>query len=315
MYCIGISHENLLLLKLFAAWRREKGIQNSIDKMEPEILADTLENFYKEARNAKGEPCSNNTLLSIRHGLDRFLTGAPRSKSFSIVHDRQFKRANEALKAHLEQLSNEGIVSSLARRRVPIAEADIKRLFLQEQLGLHTPDSLIQTTFFYFIIFSGKCAREHISFVSADDFRFEKTSNGQGECLVFNASCQADETSIPGCFRVSSWPGNPCCPVVCFKKYLSKRNRECPGFWQNPRDFRANEFDSDDPVWFRPAAIGKNRLKGLVAEMSKKARLSTLYTSQNIIFTSLEAVKTAAIEYGALQGVCTYAMTRQEVSG
>ena len=97
------------------------------------------------------------------------------------------------------------------------------------------------------------------------------------------------------------------------KKYVSKRNGECPGFWQNLRNFRTNEFDSDDPVWFRTTAIGKNRLKGGVTEMNKKAKLSTLYTYQKIIrFTSLEGVKTTVNEYGTFQGVCTYAMTRQE---
>ena len=89
-------------------------MQNSFDTMEPEILASTLENFYKEARNAKGEPYSNNTVLSLRHGLEKFLTDAPRSKSFSIIHERLFERANGSLKANLKQISNEGVVSSLA---------------------------------------------------------------------------------------------------------------------------------------------------------------------------------------------------------
>ena len=89
-------------------------MQNSFDTMEPEILAGTLENFYKEARNAKREPYSNNTLLSLRHGLEKFLTDAPRSKSLSNIYERLFERANGSFKAHLEQISNEGVVSSLA---------------------------------------------------------------------------------------------------------------------------------------------------------------------------------------------------------
>ena len=77
--------------------------------MEPAKLSAMLKHFYLEAKNVEGKPYSRNTMKAIRSGLDRFLSGSPQRKPFSIIRDRECKPANEALDASLKDLARQGL--------------------------------------------------------------------------------------------------------------------------------------------------------------------------------------------------------------
>ena len=80
--------------------------------MEPAELSTILKRFYVEARNVEGKPYSRNTMKAIRSGLDRFFFGSPQRKPFSIIRDKVFKPANEALDAFLKDFTRQGLISS-----------------------------------------------------------------------------------------------------------------------------------------------------------------------------------------------------------
>jgi len=65
-----------------------------LESMEPAELSAMLKHFYVEAKNVERKPYSRNTMKAIRSGLDRFLSGSPQRKPFSIIRDREFKPAN-----------------------------------------------------------------------------------------------------------------------------------------------------------------------------------------------------------------------------
>ena len=65
-----------------------------------------------EAKNVEGKPYSRNTMKAICYGLDKFLSGSPQRKPFSIIRDREFKPANEALNASLKDLVQQGLIQS-----------------------------------------------------------------------------------------------------------------------------------------------------------------------------------------------------------
>ena len=89
--------------------------------MEPAELSAMLKRFYVEARNVEGKPYSRNTMKAIRSGLDRFLSGSPQRKPFSIIRDREFKPANEALDASLKDLVRHWLISATKHKR-PISK-------------------------------------------------------------------------------------------------------------------------------------------------------------------------------------------------
>ena len=112
--------------------------------MEPEELVTLLKRFYVEARNVEGKPYSRNTAKAIRSELDRFLSGSPQRKPFSIIRDKMFKAANEALDASLKDLARYGLISSINHKR-PISKEDLEALYAAKQLGLETPESLVDS--------------------------------------------------------------------------------------------------------------------------------------------------------------------------
>ena len=96
--------------------------------MEPAELSAVLKRFYVEARNVEWNPYSRNTMKAIRSWLDRFLSGSPQRKPFSIIRDKAFKPANEALDASLKDLARQGLVSSTKHKR-PFSNEDLAALY------------------------------------------------------------------------------------------------------------------------------------------------------------------------------------------
>ena len=73
------------------------------------------------------------------------------------------------------------------------------------------------------------------------------------------------------------------CPVLSFKRYISKLNPDNTAFWQLPGD----TFNEQDPVWYTRAPLGKNTFSNLMTNISKLANLSMNYTNHSIIATSI----------------------------
>jgi len=67
-------------------------------------------------------------MKAIRSGLDRFLSGSPQRKPFSIIRDMEFKPANEALDASLKDLARQGLISSTNHKH-PISKEDLEALY------------------------------------------------------------------------------------------------------------------------------------------------------------------------------------------
>jgi hypothetical protein len=81
------------------------------------------------------------------------------------------------------------------------------------------------------------------------------------------------------------------CPVQSFLKYIRKRNHNCDAFWQRPRD----SFD-DDAIWFEKKPLGRNPLSQMMADISKAAKLSRVYTNHCIRATCITLLSEAGFE-------------------
>ena len=92
------------------------------------------------------------------------------STNFSIITDRDFKPANEALNAHLVKLACEGKISSTKHKPALIPQ-DVEILYEKKQLGLETPESLLQTAWFNIMLHFGKRRRENMRKMTAEDIQ------------------------------------------------------------------------------------------------------------------------------------------------
>ena len=107
--------------------------------------------------------------------MDRFLN--KENANFSIITNREFKPANDVLTAHLVKLAREGKISSTKHKPALIPQ-DVKIFYQKKQLGLETPESLIETAWFNIMLHSGKHGRENMRKMSAEDIQIHKSSSG-----------------------------------------------------------------------------------------------------------------------------------------
>ena len=252
--------------------------------MEPAELSAVLKHFYVEDKNVEGDSYSRNTMKAIRSGLDRFLSGSPQRKPFSIIRDREFKPANEALDASrsLKDLARQGLISSTKHKR-PISKEDLEALYAANQLGLDTPESLVNTAWFYTVLYFGRRGRENQRAMKPGDLQLKTTTGGHkyfilNERATKNHPGDTIDNENETQSVMMAWPGNPRCPVTCLEKNLATREPQCDALWQKPKNHNASSFSSTDDIWFCNIPMGKHThihqsFKRLVAHRASTSRL------------------------------------------
>ena len=143
--------------------------------MEPVGLSTTLKRFYVEAVNVEVQPYSRSTMEAIRSGLDRFLSGSPQRRPFSIIRGKVFKPTNEALDASLKDLERQRLIS-FTNQKWPISGEDHGALYAASQLGLNTPESLVNTTWFYTILYFEKRGSKNQLVMKPGDLQLKTTT-------------------------------------------------------------------------------------------------------------------------------------------
>lgn len=93
-------------------------------------------------------------------GLDRFLSGSPQRKPFSIIRDKVFTPANEASDATLKDLARQGLISSTKPKR-PISKEVLEALYDHNRLSLDNREGLVNTAWFYTVLYFGRRSREN----------------------------------------------------------------------------------------------------------------------------------------------------------
>ena len=78
-------------------------------------------------------------MRAIRAGLDRNLNKG--NVNFSIITDREFKPANDALNAHLVELAPEGKISP-PKHKPAMINQDVEILYEEKQLVLPSSSKL-----------------------------------------------------------------------------------------------------------------------------------------------------------------------------
>jgi len=174
-------------------------------------------------------------------------------------------------------------------------------LFTAKQLGNDTPESLVQTAWFYLMLYFGKRGRENQRIMVKEDIVFGKTGNG----LEYIALRERATKTHPGGLLdnedksqaiMCEWPDDPeRCPARCIKKYLQKRNPNCPVL--------TGKFSESDAVWYCNVPLGKNTLDNLLGRMSNKAGLSHHFSSHCIRATSVTILKAAGLENSRVRSV------------
>ena len=144
------------------------------------------------------------------------------------------------------KLAREGKISS-TKHKPELIPQDVEILYEKKQLRLETLESLLQTTWFNIILHFGKHRRENLRDMTAEDIQIHKSSSGLEYITLVERATKNHQGSLNSSKNeaanvMSEIPGNPRCPVVAVKMYLSKRNQQCQALWQKPKNHKAMKF-------------------------------------------------------------------------
>ena len=127
--------------------------------------------------------------MPIRSGLDRFFSGSLQRKQFSIIRDKVFKPAYEALNPSLKDLARQGLISFTKHKR-PISSEYVEFLYAANQLGLNLPESFANSAWFNSILYFGKRGGENQRKMKSSDLQL---NNNNKPAEVLHLKRESDE--------------------------------------------------------------------------------------------------------------------------
>jgi hypothetical protein len=285
----------------FRKFLEENGYDPQFENLETPDLNERLRLFFASIRkNTKNENDGSSTMykknafVSLRYGLSKHIK---KEMGLDIASDTEFVTSQAIFQAMCTKIKKAGLGST--EHYPPISEEDLKRLYINDHhaFDINTPVGLQQKVWFEIVFYLCRRGRENIREMNKDTFKIGKDASGQE--YVVQAIDEADKNhgskdkpnDTIGEGRIYSIPGNMACPVLSFRKYLSKLNDECPDLWQRPLD----SFIDEDR-WYCNAPIGKNPLGGFMKRISAAAKLSMMYTNHSVRATHISTLDDAGYE-------------------
>ncbi len=169
----------------------------------------------------------------------------------------------------------------------PITQRDIDQIYERYFLpNIDHPEALQHKVFFdlmyYTANYIGKKHQWYLCNLRKDCFHVGVTPDGR-EFIQMLPEAQDEDwvigsgISVHGKHAIME-QGGPRCPVASFKKYLSKLHPECKWFFQEP-----SVVTYMQDMWYRSSPLDALTLSNFMVEISKKAGLQTLYTTNGCI--------------------------------
>ena len=158
-----------------------------------------------------------------------------RGKQYSILTERQFSTAREALSSKRKQLRRAG-KDQKPNKAAGLTEDEIQQLWTAKQLGDHSPQGLLRTIWFNNTMFFGWRARDEHHRVKFGDFKIKIEDGPQGKEYVEWSTERRSKTrtsehqfSPDRSFNPKMYAtAGPRCPVKLFRGYPEMNCEDSP---------------------------------------------------------------------------------------
>ncbi|XP_062577122.1 uncharacterized protein LOC134238991 [Saccostrea cucullata] len=282
-------------VNLFRTFLMEKRGSGEFEGLSKEELNENLRLFYVSIRTKAGTSLKVSSLNNIKYGLFKYLKDTCKID----VDGPEFNESKQVYKAALTDMKKKGFGS--VDHKPPISTEDLKKLYDSESIvfNVNTPCGLQNKVWFDLMFYLCRRGRENLRKMTKKTFGIDTDATGRE--FVYQAIDEADKNhgsnATPdetiGEARMYAQPqSGDMCPVITFKKYLSKLHKKLEALWQRPLE----AFSEENETWYCRSPVGKNTLACLMSEISKKANLSRLYTNHSIRATVITAMDDAGIE-------------------
>ena len=211
------------LLAPYLEWAKEKKKPRSIENLSPEDLDEVLRDFYTELKKKDGNDYEPESLRVMQASLDRYL----RNKGYavSIIRGREFAKSNKILKGKAITLRHEGKGTRPNATDALTWEED-EMLWKEGRLGLHTPEVLLNTTWYLVTQHFGLRGRQENYDLRVEHFKFAKDESGRK--YVTFADSNPTKTRLQRRMVIPRMvaTGGERCPVSIFEEFISRRPSE-----------------------------------------------------------------------------------------
>ena len=271
-------------------------------------MASLLRHFYAEVRKDNGELYAKASYVGLRAAVHRHLTGEPYSRQINILQDREFQSANQVFLGMLKRMKKEGLDRSCPKPVV--SNGDLEKLFTSGVLNDKDPVSLQRLMWFYITMHFCRRGREGMRSLKKNTFQV--CVDDVGRQYVKYAYNQASKNhpgdltkDFEGEKRMYETKSRYC-PVKTFQNYIQKLNPNNESFFQRA----ARTYEGKD-IWFDNVSLGKNKLDGMMKDISKAAGLSTPYTNHSLRATTITLLNRKGFDS---RTICTLSGHRCEAS-
>jgi hypothetical protein len=272
-----LAHVKLLQEFLGAKYK----VKTPMHLIQPADLNKYVTDFIVNVRKIGGEeyePCS---LRSFVSSFDRQLKRHKYTTQI-MSNSIEFSESREALRMKQRDLKSQG-KGSRPNKADPLTDEEIQQLYASDQLGIKTPQSLINTMWYLNTLhfgIRGGC-EEHRNICWGDivlkndpiskfdylEYHERTTKTRTGEDLRNTRACPP---------RMYATPDNrERCPVHTYICYQARRPEDFCN--QNDPFYLAPVTNNLSPSlterWFLRGPVGANKLQSLMRKMAKKANL------------------------------------------
>ena len=283
------SENTNFAVKILNEFCEAQNIALVLEDLSSMTLNNLLSKFYMCVRNKKGEYYKINSMRSIRFSLQRYFLAIARMDILS----NEFIDANTVFENTLKSVKAAG--KGETEHHPEIEPDDLTKLF--NSFDINDPTGLQELIWFNIMFFFIRRGRENIRQMKKSSFSIATDASGQefiyqvqGE-LDKNHNINDSAFDTIGEGRIYSTNG-PKCPVVCFRKCITKLNPNLEALRQRPRQ----TVNSTDSIWYCNIPHGEKHLGSMLSRMSLKYDLSQMYINHYLRITTLQALDDAKIE-------------------
>ncbi|GFR65033.1 zinc finger MYM-type protein 2 [Elysia marginata] len=261
-------------MRILTAYMRSLNEMRLPEAIPPAELDKYLSSFFLVVRKADGseyEPCSLRAMLA---SIERYL----RFKNYplSLTRDSAFSNMRNVLKLKQQTLRSIGKGQKTASEVSPSSlarEGKIAHLFKTQEMGPYTPSSVVFTLCFYFCMYLKLRKSTENKKLLWGDISLLKDESGR-EFLTFSSQMlRRNQGSSKVNFRQRNYrvwadPSSPeKDPVTIYKFYAQKRpastNTNFSPFYLGVNVL----YPTQGQPWYRPAAMGINKLNEMVRQI------------------------------------------------
>ncbi|KAK3732670.1 hypothetical protein QZH41_007975 [Actinostola sp. cb2023] len=182
-------------LNVWRRWCQPRDETREIEDIPPSELDGLLCLFFIEAKKQNAADFEPGTLTSFQRSLDRHLR--QKSKPYSILSDRQFSKSRETLECKRRQLRLAG-KGRRPNKALGLNSNEMEKLWLEKQLGDHSPDALIRTIWLNNTMHFGWRAQDEHRKVLLGDLEIQKEQGGDEKEYVIWHTERGSKTRTGG---------------------------------------------------------------------------------------------------------------------